>query len=302
MPDQDRELLDADTVRALGRLSLASLDAVIAGFAGPRLGQARGFAIEFADYREYTRGDDLRQLDWHVYLRLRELRVKVGPQEGHIEVDLLIDTSRSMDSRTAAARPSKLRHAQQVAAALGAVALLRSDAVRTWALSDGAAEASPRLDAPRMLTLLERELTRPEPGRATDLPGSVESYLRGGAAADLAVLVSDALVPAASLARTVNELGSAARTSAFVHVVDRTESAPAPRGRVVLRDRETGRRLELSLTPSVAAAYERQFEQFRHGVETACADAGVRYLLAPTDVPVLDLLSTSARLAGLVAP
>jgi uncharacterized protein (DUF58 family) len=303
--DQDPELLDAATVRALERLTLVSLDAVIAGVAGARTSDRRGVALEFADYRAYTRGDDLRQLDWHVYLRLRELLVKVGPQEGHLELDLLIDTSRSMDSVAgdpSNVRPTKLRHAQRVAAALGAVALLRADAVRTWALSGGDAEPGARLDAPRMLARLERELLRLTPGRGTELQASLRSYRNAGAAADLAVLISDALVPTPSLAEVLHELGSAARASALVHVVDRAEAAQVPRGMVVLRDRETGRRLELSLTESVAAAYEQRFERFRHAVQEACADAGVRYLPAPTDVSVLDVLSTSARLAGLVSP
>lgn len=302
MPDQDADLLDADTVRALERLSLVSLDAVLAGVGGQRAADLRGSGLEFADYRHYTPSDDLRRLDWHVYLRLRELVVKVAPEEGHMEVDLLIDTSRSMDSPAAPPRPSKLRYAQRVAAALGAIALLRYDTVRTWALADGAAEAGARLDAPNTLSLLERELGRLGTGRATDLPASLRSYRGAGASGDMRLMITDALVPTASLAEALGELGSGARAGALLHVVDRAESAPVACGLVVLRDRETGRRLELSLTQSVAAAYERRFEQFCHTVKDACGEAGVRYVRAPTDVAVLDLLSTSARLAGLVAP
>jgi uncharacterized protein (DUF58 family) len=313
VPDQDQnrsaaaevpELLDAATIRALERLTLVSLDSIIAGVAGTQTSDRRGFALEFADYRAYTQGDDLRQLDWHVYLRLRELLVKVGPQEGHLELDLLIDTSRSMGSHPGdpeTARPTKLRHAQRVAAALGAVALLRADAVRSWALGDGSATAGARLHAPRMLAVLERELSRLTSCGGTDLPASLRSYREAGAAADLAIMISDALVPTPRLADALRELGSVASASALVHVVDRAEATPIPRGIVVLRDRETGRRLELSLTESVAVAYEQRFERFRHGVQEACEDARVRYLLAPTDVSVLDLLSTSARLAGIVA-
>jgi len=298
------ELLDAATIRALERLTLVSLDAVIAGVAGAPMSEMRGFGLEFADYRAYTPGDDLRRLDWQVYMRLREARVKVGPNEGHLELDLLLDTSRSMDSLPtglANARPSKLRHAQRVAAALGAVALLRADAVRTWALIDGEAEPGARLHAPRMLARLEQALSWLEPGRRTELAASLRSYRNTGADADLAVMISDALIPGDSLLEALHELGSAARTSALVHVVEPAEAAPVARGDVVLRDRETGRRLELSLTEPVAAAYARRFERFRRQVEEACAGAGVRYLLAPTDISVLDLLSGTARLAGVIA-
>jgi uncharacterized protein (DUF58 family) len=299
-PGEDQGLLDADTVRALERLSLASLDAVLAGVAGQRVSEVRGSGGEFADYRHYSPGDDLRRLDWQVYLRLRELLVKVGPEEGPIEMDVLMDTSRSMELTSPRARPSKLRHAQQLGAALGAVALLRSDTVRAWALSDGAAQAGARLDAPNMLAGLEQEVAGLTTGRVTDLPASVRSYRSARARADLAVMISDALVPAPSLTQALGELAAGTRATAFVHVVDRTEGVPPRRGPVLLRDRETGRRLELTLSAAVATAYGERFARFRLAVQDICMNLGVRYLLAPTDVPVLDLLSTSAQLAGLV--
>jgi uncharacterized protein (DUF58 family) len=238
----------------------------------------------------------MRRIDWNVYVRLRELLVKVGPAEGNIDVGLLIDSSASMDT----GRPTKLRHALRVAAALGAIALLRGDAVRAWTLADGEAEAGAPLDGRPMLALLERELDGLRTGRATDLPASLRAYRRSGASADLAVLLSDGLVPTASLERAVDELASAAPSAALVHVIDGADAAPPPRGAVVLRDRETGRRLELVLNASVSSAYGERFERFRDAVERLCADGGVRYVRAPTDVSVLDLLSESARTAGLV--
>jgi uncharacterized protein (DUF58 family) len=295
--DDDTALLDAETARALGRLSLVALDAVVAGFAGRRARSAYGIGSEFADYRPYAPGDDLRRLDWSVYLRRRELLTKVGPDEGRVVIDLLIDSSGSMES----GRPPKLRHAERIAAALGAVALLRGNTVRAWALSDGRAEGGMRLETPRMLALLERELAGLRVGQATDLPASLRGYRSTASRADLAVLVSDALVPQDSLGEALEDLVSGARASAFVHLVDRGEAAVAHRGPVVLRDRETGRRLELTLSASVASEYERRFEGFRRAVEIACTDAGVSYVIAPTDVPVLDLLSVSARSAGIVA-
>jgi uncharacterized protein (DUF58 family) len=291
-------LLDAETLRALERLTLASLDAVVTGVAGQRARAMLGSGHEFEDYRHYAPGDDLRRLDWHAYLRLGELLVRVGPEEGYVELDLLIDTSRSMGADPSG--PSKLRYAKQVAAALGAIALLRADAVRAWALSDGGAAPDARFDTPEQLGLLEHALSRLDAGRVTDLPASVRSYRSAGATADLAVLISDALISAPSLAQALGELSTGAGATAFVHVLDRSDAAPAQRGPLVLRDRETGRRFELSLTPAVAAAYERRFERFRSAVREACERAGVRYIAAPTDEPVLELLSGSARLAGLV--
>jgi uncharacterized protein (DUF58 family) len=294
--DAGGALLDAETVRVLEKLSLASLDAIVAGVTGQRAGPSRGAGLDFVDYRPYAPGDDLRWIDWNVYRRLRELLVKVAPAEGHVEIDLLVDTSRSMDF----GEPNKLRHARRIAAALGTVGLLRADTVRAWVLSDGRAEPGGRLDAPRMLLLLDDELQRLPAGRGTDLPASLRSYRRLGALADLAILISDAMVPLESLAEALEELASSAHSTGFVHVIDRAEAAPPALGPVELRDRETGRRLELTLTGAISTRYRERFGRFCRAVQTACDSARVTYVLAPTDVPVLDLLSESARVAGLV--
>ena len=158
-------LLDAGMVRALEHLSLVSLDAIVAGFAGQREGAAGAPGLEFSDYRPYAPGDDLRSIDWNVYARLRELLIKVSPSEGHIAVDLLIDASRSMDYGD----PNKLRYARTLAAAFGTVALLRSDSARAWALSDGEAHAGDAMDAPRLLIPLAAEVER-LPGGARHRP------------------------------------------------------------------------------------------------------------------------------------
>lgn len=297
-PEAEPPLLDTATVRALERLTLVSLDAIVAGFAGRREGQAGAPGIEFSDYRPYVPGDDLRSIDWNVYARLDELLIKVSPAEGHIGVDLLIDASRSMDYGA----PNKLHHARALAAALGTVALLRSDAVRAWVLSDGEAQSGDLMDAPRMLIPLADEVQALPAGRHTDLPDSVRAFRRARAAtSDLAILITDAIVPLDDLREALRELAAGAHAVALLHVVDPTEADPRARGALELRDRETGRRLELTLTDSVWTDYRRRFEAFLLGVVSACDAARARYVRAPTDVAPLDVLAEAARSAGLVA-
>lgn len=293
---EEEPLLDGHTVRALERLSLVYLDAIIAGVAGQRAGPTGGTGLEFADYRPYRPGDDLRRIDWNIYERLHELLVKVAPEEGHISLDVLIDSSRSMDW----GRPNKLRYARRLAAALGTVALLRADTVRAAVLSDGQAFSTGRLDAPRLLVPLAREIERLPAGRGTDLPASMREYRRSTPLGDLTVLITDALVPPDSLAEALEELASAVPSTGLVHVIDQSEEIPPLRGPVELRDRETGQRLELTVSGGATVSYEAAFDRFCQAVEDHCQAAGVRYVRAPTDVDVLDLLSEPARAAGLV--
>ena len=162
-------LVDAGDLRQLERLSVAGVEAIVAGFGGQRAGAQRTRGLEFVDYRRYTPGDDLRNIDWNVYARLREVVVKAAPAEGHVDLALLLDGSRSMDD----GKPSRFRYAQELGAMLGTVALLGSDVVAVHMLADGSSWTGARLAAPHLVTeLIEEVAELPRGTRPTSPPAS----------------------------------------------------------------------------------------------------------------------------------
>ena len=92
----DPTVFDEAFLRQLERLLLLMRSPVRGGLKGGRRSVKRGQSVEFADYREYTLGDDLRQLDWNVYARLEKLFVKLFVEEEDVTVTLLLDASASM--------------------------------------------------------------------------------------------------------------------------------------------------------------------------------------------------------------
>jgi uncharacterized protein (DUF58 family) len=293
----EQPLIDDVSLRELERLSLPRLDAVLAGLVGQHTGPRGARGLEFADYRPYTPGDDMRRIDWNIYARLRELFVKVAPSEANIDLALLIDGSRSMDG----GEPSKFRYAQQLGAMLGTVALLRSDVVQVHLLADGKATSGGSLSAPQLVMPLVQEVADLPRGERTDLPRSIRACRRGGLETDMAVLISDAFVPSEQLAEAVRELSVSARASALVHVIDDRELDTPLRGPLELRDRETGERLIVDVTPAVHELYEAGFEALAEQARELCASGGVSYVRALTSVRPLDLLFDAARRAELVA-
>ncbi len=293
----DQRLIDDEALRELQRLSLPRLDAVLAGLIGQHTGPRGARGLEFADYRPYTPGDDMRRIDWNIYARLRELFVKVAPSEANIGLALLIDGSRSMDG----GEPSKFRYAQQLAAMLGTVALLRSDVVQVHMLADGQASSGANLSAPQLVMPLVQEVAGLPRGERTDLPRSIRACRRGGLETDMAVLISDAFVPSEQLAEAVVELAGSARSSALVHVIDDGELDTPLRGPLELRDRETGERLLVDVTPAARERYEAGFELFAESARELCAGHGVSYVRALTSVRPLDLLFEAGRRGELVA-
>ena len=94
--------------------------------------------MEFADFRGYTPGDDLRYLDWKAFARLQRLFLKLFVEEEDLHVYLLLDTSRSMDFGA----PTKFEWGRQAAAALAYIALCSGDRVQLYAHAKGRGEHS----------------------------------------------------------------------------------------------------------------------------------------------------------------
>src|SRR5438105_3899586 len=124
--------LDAAELRLLGGMRFASRRTFSGRVRGERLSRQKGVSIEFADYREYADGDDLRHLDWSILARLDRPTIRTYQDEDDLAVYLALDSSQSMDF----GEPSKFAHAARLAAALGFVGLSGQDAVYPVALGD----------------------------------------------------------------------------------------------------------------------------------------------------------------------
>src|SRR3954452_9909284 len=91
------KLFDEKTLRKLDRLTLVASQIRAGVMKGERRSTRRGTSIEFADYRDYTRGDDLRRVDWNVFARLERPFIKLLEEEEDLAVHLILEASRSMD-------------------------------------------------------------------------------------------------------------------------------------------------------------------------------------------------------------
>jgi uncharacterized protein (DUF58 family) len=294
--DQPALLAPAD-LRALERLSLVSLKAIVTGLVGQREGVGRGLGSEFADYRRYTPGDDIRRIDWNIYRRLRELYIKAAPREARLWLSILLDTSGSMRVGS----PSGLDYGRRFGALLGAIALLRSDTVQVHALGDGREVAGGRLDAAAMLRRLTIDLEQLPQGRTTELSSSVRAVRAAVSEPELAVLITDALTPPDDLADALAELARYAGSAALVHVFERSEADPLPSGDMELRDIETGQARRVLISDEVRQRYATREHRFREGAREQCRARGIHYVPAPTEIDPLELLldaATSGELVG----
>src|SRR6516162_7032819 len=132
-------LLEPAFLHRLEQLELVSRKIFLGRMKGERRSKRKGQSVEFADYRNYVVGDDLRFLDWNLFARLERLFLRLFMEEEDLHFYVLIDHSASMGFGD----PTKVHYAKQVAAALGFVGLVNLDRVVVEAFNDRIVQSLP---------------------------------------------------------------------------------------------------------------------------------------------------------------
>lgn len=286
-------MLTADEARQLDRFALAGGHAA-ASAAGRRPTKARGYSIEFHDFRRYQPGDDPRAIDWTIDARLRQLVVRLYRAEGHVPLHLLVDASASMRIGT----PAKLATASRMAAALAYVAVLRRDPV-ALATFDNAVRSHVRVAAgrPQLFKVLEMLQACEAHGRSSiDRPLSdYGSLVRGPG---LAVVVSD-FFDRDFRFDGIKFLLYRGLNVALVHLLADEELDPQVHDDVELVDIENAAEAPIGVAPAAAVAYRSSLAAFIERLRGLCTSHGVSYLQVRASTPFGDIVAACTR-AGLI--
>src|SRR3954454_2230309 len=188
MPETTTQpLLDPQFLTRLEQLELVSRKIFLGRMKGERRSKRKGQSVEFADYRNYVIGDDLRHLDWNLFARLERLFIRLFMEEEDLHVYLLIDNSLSMDF----GKPTKLHYAKQVAAALGFIGLVNMDRVVIEAFNDKLTQSLPAARGRRSLWRLVDFLQKLEPAGPSDLKKALRAFSLKCSGKGIVILLSD---------------------------------------------------------------------------------------------------------------
>jgi len=288
--DIDPTVFDETFLRQLERLQLLMRSPARGGLKGGRRSVKRGQSVEFADYRDYTLGDDLRQLDWNILARLEKLFVKLYVEEEDVTITFLVDASASM----AAGRPDKLTTAKRAAAALGYIGLASEDRVAIVALGGRAARRQVALRGSgrvfRLLSALSGIAAAEGP---TDLLAAARhagAQLRGRG---IVVLLSDLLDPQAD--RVIRDLAATGSELVVLHLLSPDELDPAIEGDLRLVDVETGEPVDVTVDLATLDGYRERLSAWRDGFADTAAKRRATYVPLSTDVPLADLVFAELR-------
>jgi uncharacterized protein (DUF58 family) len=303
-------LLTPELLRRLEQFQLLAQRRSKSAAKGERRSRARGQSVEFADYRNYVAGDDLRYLDWNLFGRLERLFLKLYEEERELPVRLFLDASESMSFGI----PRKFDFARQVAAAVGYVALCGFDrvSVQVFPERDGRLDAAaPNGPSPAWAERAARQALRAVRGKRSALqffqnlsqlsaggPADLNEALRRGALESrqkgVAVVLSDFLDPAGYEAGLGALVARGFQVDA-VQILSPEELQPGTYGDLRLVDSETGHTQEVTFGRYRLRAYQQIVQNFCQRLQEFCRGRGVNFFSASSATPLEDLLLKQLR-------
>jgi len=292
-------LINKDLLAKLERLEVAFRHAQRGRPDGERSGAHHGGRIEFADYREYSPGDDFRHIDWNVLSRTDDLVVKQFEREEQYLLTFLLDCSGSMGFPQDGGLPTKLEYGAACLSALAYIGLAARHRVEMASFAGGECKWFPAGSEKSRIFGLIDHLAGLKAGGRTSVAAALEETFERSREQRLIVLISDLLDQDRST-ETLAMLAARGFDISIIHVLAREEVEPALRGRMRFRDAETGESIALRITDADAARYREALRDFGERWSAFCGKHDIRFLSAATDVPFEDFVMTYLRHGGLV--
>ncbi len=284
------DLLDPRFLARLEAVQLSTRQRLAGHLSGEHRSPRRGNSTDFADYRPYYPGDDYRRIDYTVLARLDVLLIRLFEADDDLTLRILVDTSASM------AVGGKMRQAARVAAVLGFVSLTHRDpvTVHTFPLD----RPGPRFSGRAAVPALFDHLVSLEPAGDTPFLPAVRHLLAQRGPRGLTVVISDLLT--ADWEAGLKQLPGRGGDLVVIHVLAPDDLSPAVGGDVELVDRESGRRIDMTLSPAAVANYRRLATAWADGIGSLCRRAGAGYARLMADEPIEPLVLGAWRKAGVL--
>lgn len=290
----NQPLLDSAFLRKLDRLALLTRRAMAGDMQGERRSPRRGASVEFADFRPYVAGDDIRQIDWNLYARMERFFLKLFVAEEELTVHLLLDNSASMNWGD----PNKLLYARRALGAFGYIVLSSLDRVTVSAFGAGGSGQLPGVRGKRGALPLFAFLQKIAPGGGGDLSSACHRYMQTARNVGPLLLASDLMDE--NWQEALRALSSRPFEITLLHVLAPQELNPLLDGDFRLVDSESGRSVEITADVDVIRQYRRHLEGWRHEVENFCTGRQINYVFVDTSVPLDDLIISTMRRRGVL--
>jgi uncharacterized protein (DUF58 family) len=288
-------LLSSEFMARLDQLDVISRKLLAGKMKGERRSKRRGQSVEFADYRNYVVGDDLRFIDWNIYARLEKLFLKLFLEEEDLAVYVLADVSRSVDY----GEPNKAFYIRQVAAALGYVGLVNYNRVTVAAMSDGIVAETGAMRGRRNVARMIEFVEKLRPAGASHFAEACRRFALMNRQKGVLIVLSDFFIKEGFEAGLKYVAGG--KYDLFcVQCLSPQEIDPDIQGDLKLRDIEDDDLAEVSITQPLLKKYKSSLNAYCLALKDYVTRRGGTYLFTSTAVPFDTLVLNYLRERGLL--
>ncbi|MBQ8658103.1 MAG: DUF58 domain-containing protein [Clostridia bacterium] len=270
-------------------------------FGGKHLVNTYGQTVEFADFREYQLGDDIRRIDWNLYSRFEKYFLKLFTDERQMQVQIFLDCSASMGKDN----PKKSAYAIATAAALGYLAVHNMDKV-TFHIMKGNRAENPfgTIIGKTAFFRAIGELENLEFNDDADIGECVTSSPDTSSANGLTLIVSDFLTES-NWKKAVDYLCYKKRQVLLMQILTPEETDPSYDGRVTLIDSESvdlsdPKNMKIRITKSMRQAYDEALADFKKDIKEFCSKRSVDYISISSDSPIEKVLFSELLKVGIM--
>lgn len=287
------DLFDEQFLKKLEYLYIVSKKIFAGRIRAERRTKKTGSGIEFADHRDYTRGDDFRYIDWNIYGRMDKLLLRLFEEEEDLSIYILVDASKSMTI----GNPVKIHYAMKLAAALCYVGLSNLDRVSIVPFSNDLHERLPAARGKGRIFKVFEFLRGVEPGGVTNVGACLTKFVHQTKRRGMAVVLSDFYDPV-GYEEGLNVLRYHKYEPFVIQVYDEKEANPPLHGDLTLIDCETGEPKEVTISASLLEAYKKEHEKYCKELEAFCTSRATPFFRTHTGVPFDELVLKIFRAGG----
>ncbi len=265
---------------------------------GDRRSPRSGSSIEFADYRAYVPGDDLRRLDWNVYARTDRPFLKLFEDEEDLGIHILLDASGSM--AWGEGPENKFDHANSLAAGIAMIALAGGDRCGISILAEG--RPIQKFGPHRNLRSFAGFIPFIESQRAsgkTDLNRSLRQFTQQAVPPGIVIVISDLFSPT-GYREGLKQLGQHGHEILLIQPLSPDEINPPLSGELKLVDKETDKVQEVTITANLRRVYQSRVMAWRNEINKFCNSHRIHFFPTVTSDPPERLLLFDFRRRGLV--
>jgi uncharacterized protein (DUF58 family) len=278
-----QRFLDPNVLASISSLDLVAKTVVDGFVAGLHRSPTFGFSQEFAEYRQYVEGDDLRHVDWNVFARTDRVYLKRFRGETNSQLLILLDTSASMGYSSG--RITKLDYGRFMAASLAYLASQQRDATGLIIFDQDVINYVPPSTRQGQLMRNLHAIEKADAGERTDFAkpfAHFQQYLRRRG---IVIVISDFYHNPKEVCKLVEPLRFHGNEVVLFHLLDPQEIAPKFKDPVLLLDVEDN--VAMEVTPEYAKhEYRQKMDQHIRDLSDEAAKAGLEYVFMDTSKPL----------------